>query len=134
MISPRGIAQPSECSSTRTLLAYRCKLIDTAAASTARGVTASLLPGYDEPPEEQNDQCKHEPGKHSVVDPGHIRQCKVGLHARSSKVQVDMDVPRHIDNEGQTCHAKPEDQKHQDTFGNVKWVCMRVPPRSRLIW
>jgi hypothetical protein len=63
------------------------------AASTARGVPASLLPGCDESSEEENEQCEHKPGKQSVVGPGHIRQCKAGVHARSSKVQVDMDVP-----------------------------------------
>src|SRR5215204_3817603 len=78
------------------------------AASTDR-VPASLLPGCEESSEEENECSEHNPGKQSVIDPGHLRQCNVGVRGPSSVI-VEMDIPRHVDNEGQARHAKPEYQ------------------------
>src|SRR5215211_8990181 len=96
------------------------------AASAAR-VSAPLLPGRDEPFEEESERGEHEPGKQGVVDPGHYRQPKVDMGGRSS-VQVEIDVPRHEDDEGQTRHAKPEYQQEHEQEG----LEHEVPPP--LLW
>src|SRR5215216_902074 len=96
------------------------------AASTAR-VPASPLPGCEESSEEENERSEHKPGKQSVVDPGHLRQCKVDVRGRSS-VHVEMDVPRHVENEGQTRHAKPEYKQEREQEG----LEHEVPPT--LLW
>src|SRR5215216_2892279 len=92
------------------------------AASAAR-VSAPLLPGRDEPFEEESERGEHEPGKEDVVDPGHLRQCKVDVRGPST-VHVEIDVPRHEDNEGQTRHAKPEYQQEREQEGLER----EVPP------
>src|SRR5215213_7786866 len=96
------------------------------AASTAR-VRASPLPGFEESSEEEDERSEHKPGKQSVVDPGHLRQCKVDVRGRSS-VHVEMDVPRHVENEGQTRHAKPEYKQEREQEG----LEHEVPPP--LLW
>src|SRR5215204_6213927 len=96
------------------------------AASTDR-VPASLLPGCDESSEEENERSEHKPGKQSVVGPGHLRQCKVDVRGPST-VHVEIDVPRHEDNEGQTRHAKPEYQQEREQEG----LEHEVPPP--LLW
>src|SRR5215217_1493324 len=92
------------------------------AASTAR-VPASLLPGCEESSEEENERSEHKTGKQSVVDPGHLRQCNVGVRGPSS-VKVEMDIPRHEEYEGQTRHAKPEYQQEREQEGLER----EVPP------
>jgi hypothetical protein len=69
--------------------------------------SASLLPGCDEPFEEEGERGEHNPGKQGVVDPGHYRQLKFDIGGRSS-LYVEIDVPRHEDNEGQERQAEPE--------------------------
>src|SRR5919112_1794329 len=85
------------------------------AASTDR-VSASLLPGCEESFEEENERSEHNPGKQSVIDPGHLRQCNVGVRGPSSVI-VEMDIPRHEEYEGQTSHAKPEYQQERKQEG-----------------
>src|SRR5215217_1571666 len=97
------------------------------AASTARGVPASLLPGFEESSEEENEQSEHYCGSQSVVGPGHYRHRKVGVQARSS-FHVEIDIPRHVDNEGQRRHAKPEYQQQREQEG----LEHQVPPP--LLW
>src|SRR5215208_846437 len=96
------------------------------AASTDR-VPASLLPGCEESSEEENECSEHNPGKQSVIDPGHLRQCKVGVRGPSSVI-VEMDIPRHEDNEGQTRQAKPEYEQERKQEGLER----AVP--SPLLW
>src|ERR687895_860117 len=96
------------------------------AASTDR-VSASLLPGCEESFEEENERSEHNPGKQNVIDPGHLRQCEVDVRGPSS-VHVEMDIPRHVDNEGQTRHAKPENQQERKQEGLER----EVP--SPLLW
>src|SRR5215203_522442 len=96
------------------------------AASTDR-VPASLLPGCEESSEEENECSEHNPGKQSVVGSGHLRQCKVGVRGPSSVI-VEMDIPRHEENEGQTRHAKPEYQQEREQEG----LEHEVPPT--LLW
>src|SRR5215217_8578452 len=85
------------------------------AASTDR-VSASLLPGCEESSEEENERSEHNPGKQSVIDPGHLRQCKLGVRGPSSVI-VEMEIPRHEENEGQTRHAKPEYEQERKQEG-----------------
>src|SRR5919112_5435112 len=96
------------------------------AASTDR-VSASLLPGCEESFEEENERSEHNPGKQSVIDPGHLRQCNVGVRGPSSII-VEMDIPRHVENEGQARHAKPEYQQERKQEG----LEHEVPPP--LLW
>src|ERR687895_490243 len=96
------------------------------AGSTAR-VSASLLPGREESSEEENERSEHKPGKQSVIDPGHLRQCEVGVRG-PSKVYVEMDIPRHEEYEGKTRHAKPEYQQERKQEGLER----EVP--SPLLW
>src|SRR4028118_231810 len=96
-------------------------------ASLTGGVPASLLPGFQESSEEENERGEHKPGKQSVVDPGHLWQCKVDLGGPSS-VHVEIHVPRHEDNEGQTRQAKPEYQQEREQEG----LEHEIPPP--LIW
>src|SRR5215218_2715152 len=96
------------------------------AASTAR-VPASPLPGFEESSEEENERSEHKPGKQSVVGPGHLRHCKVDVRRRSS-VHVEMDVPRHVEKEGQTRPAKPEYKQEREQEG----LEHEVPPT--LLW
>src|SRR5215217_3957667 len=96
-------------------------------AASADRVSAPLLPGRDEPSEEESERGEHEPGKQGVVDPGHYRQPKVDMGRRSS-VHVEIDVPRHEDNEGQARHAKPEHQQEREQEG----LEHEVPPP--LLW
>src|SRR4028119_71130 len=96
------------------------------AASTDR-VAASLLPGCDESSKEENERSEHKPGKQSVVGPGHLRQCKVDLGGPSS-AHVEIDVPRHDDNEGQTRQTEPKDKQEREQEG----LEHEVPPP--LLW
>src|SRR5215216_2022597 len=96
------------------------------AASAAR-VSASLLPGRDKPFEEEDERGEHKTSKQGVVDPGHLRQCKVGVRGPSSVI-VEMDIPRHEENEGQTRYAKPEYQQERKQGGLER----EVP--SPLLW
>src|SRR5919112_1521 len=95
-------------------------------ASTDR-VAASLLPGFQESFEEENERGEHKPGKQSVVNPGHLWQCKVDVRGPSS-VHVEIHVPRHEDNEGQTRQAKPKYQQEREQEG----LEHEIPPP--LIW
>src|SRR5215213_10438933 len=85
------------------------------AVSTAC-VRASPLPGFEESSEEENERSEHKPGKQSVVDPGHVRQCKVYVRGPSS-VHVEINVPRHEDNEGQTREAESKYQQERQQVG-----------------
>src|SRR5215213_8444205 len=96
------------------------------AASTDR-VPASLLPGCDESSEEEDERGEHKPGTQSIVDPGHLRQHKVDARGRSS-LHVEMDVPRHEDNEGQTRYEEPEYQQEREQEGLER----EIP--SPLLW
>src|SRR5215217_6019031 len=85
-------------------------------AASATRVSASLLPGRDKPFEEEDERGEHKPGKQGVVGPGHLRQCKVGVRGPSSVI-VEMDIPRHEENEGQTRYAKLEYQQERKQEG-----------------
>jgi hypothetical protein len=50
--------------------------------ASADRLPASLLPGRDEPFEEENERGEYEHGKQSVVDPGHPRQEEVDIGGR----------------------------------------------------
>src|SRR5215213_6582769 len=63
-------------------------------ATSADCLSASLLPGCEESSEEENERSEHNPGKQSVIDPGYLRQCKLGVRGPSSVI-VEMDIPRH---------------------------------------
>src|SRR5919112_4097569 len=84
---------------------------------------AALLPGCDEPSEEENERGEYEPGKQSVVDPRHYRQCKADVGGPSSII-VEVHVPRHEDHEGQTRHAEPENKQEREQEGLER----EVPP------
>src|SRR4028119_741034 len=85
-------------------------------ASSTDGVPASLLPGFEESSEEENERSEHKPGKQSVVNPGHERQYKVDVRGPSS-VHVEINVPRHEKNEGQTREAQPKYQQERQQEG-----------------
>src|SRR4028118_1053651 len=85
-------------------------------AASTDGVPASLLPGCDDPSEEENERSEHKPAKQSVIDPGHLWQYKVDVRGPSS-VHVEIDVPRHEDNEGQTREAEPKYQQERQQEG-----------------
>src|SRR5215212_12024505 len=98
------------------------------AASAAR-VSASLLPGRDKPFEEEDERGEHKPGKQGVVGPGYLRQCKLGVRGPSSVI-VEMDIPRHEENEGQTRQAKPEyeqERKQEGLEGEVPSSLLWTP-------
>ncbi len=96
------------------------------AASTDR-VPASLVAGCEESSEEEIERGEHKPGTQGVVDPGHLRQCKVDVGGPSG-VHVEIDVPRHEDNEGLTRQAEPENQQQREQEGLER----EVPPP--LLW
>src|SRR4028118_1181564 len=92
-------------------------------AASTDGVPASLLPGCDDPSEEENERSEHKPAKQSVIDPGHLWQYKVDVRGPSS-VHVEIDVPRHEGNQGQTRQAEPEYKQEREQEGLER----KIPP------
>src|SRR5215211_6372918 len=124
---PRTIPASQGPSTTHVPLHRWAWLRQTGLAASDTRVSASLLPGRDKPFEEEDECGEHKPGKQGVVGPGHLRQCDVGVRGPSS-VKVEMDIPRHEENEGQTSHAKPEYQQERKQEGLER----EVP--SPLLW
>jgi hypothetical protein len=91
--------------------------------ASADRVPASLLPGCSESSEEENEHSEQEPGKQSVVGPGHFRQEKVDIGG-SSSVHVEVHIPRHEEDKGHARQAEPENKQERKQEGLER----EIPP------
>ena len=91
--------------------------------ASADRVPASFLQGCDESSEEENVRSEHEPGKQSVVGPGHIRQEKVDIGG-SPSVHVEVHVPRCEEDKGHARQAEPENKQERKQEGLER----EIPP------
>ena len=105
--------------------------------ASADRVPASLLPGCDKSSEEENERSEHEPGKQSVVGPGHFRQEKVDIGG-SPSVHVEVHVPRHEEDKGHARQAEPENKQERKQEGLEReipppFVGRRMPVSSKTL-